>query len=296
MSGNSVEFVPGPLVSEFTREAAEAGLRQNKKFGPKIANGAAYALEQLEGRWVAAIVVNADSPFGGPADQAEEAPGPKSEGPNDTAPESEGPPSPEGESPEDTEGLEGPPSEGDSEGDKSKGKDGKGGKEEQIIQMLDALFQGLGIPNPSDALGGDPSDPSGGMPPLGPGGPDNVPPPPPGIGGSAGPDGGSAHGAPGDQHIIHEKALKPGEVPPGGTPIGAPAFSHVRENHPWKHVAGKVASIPTEQHIGNRPISDVHAELVSLTNELGGGYRVAQLEEAIDPAGERIARAVISMH
>jgi hypothetical protein len=70
----------------------------------------------------------------------------------------------------------------------------------------------------------------------------------------------------------------------------------VRNDHPWKHVAGKIASIPTENPIGDRPMSDVHAELVSLASELGGGYRVAKLEEATDNSGRRIARAVISIH
>lgn len=293
MSVESVEFVRGPLVSEFTREAAEKGLRQNTKFGPKIASGAAYALDEVEGRWVAAIVVEADSPFGGPADQSEEAPAPKSEGPDDTA-APEGGEEPKGDSEGgESEGPEGLPGEG---GEHKPGEEGKGGKEELIIQTLDAICQALGIPNPSGA--GDTLSPDAS--PLGPGGPDGaIPPPPPGPAGpgAGGPPGGGIPGhGPGDQHIVHEKALKPGEVPPGGTPIGAPAFSHVREDHPWKHVAGKLASIVVANPIGDAPIADVHDELSSLANELGGGYKVTGLQESYDESGQRIAHAVISMH
>ncbi len=289
MSVEAIEFISGPLVSEFSREAAEAGLQHH----PKVASGSAYALHNVEGRWVAAIATESASPFGGPADQDEESPGPKSVGPGDTTPDPDDDPGELKDAPEGPEDSD-PEVEGLDDDTKSKSDSDKTDLKD-IAKALKQLGDALGIP--LDLGHADPSkDGPEGLdgPPIGPGGPDNMMPPPPNLA-PEGPVGAPA--GKGDiQTIHHEKALKPGEVPPGGTPVGAPAFSHVRADHPWKHVAGVIASIPTENYIGNRPMSDVHAELVSLTNELGGGYRVAKLEEDVDASGRRIARAVISMH
>lgn len=289
MSIEAIQFMQGPLVSEMSRDAVEEGLRHH----PKIAKGAAYALSTVEGRYVAAVAVESASNeglFGGPADQSEESPGPKSIGPDDTTPDLDdgsenGPDSPEDAEPEPLDdGGEDKDGEGD-EGDK------KESKEDRILKLLDAISTALGITPPGDG----PDDGAGddlGVAPLGPGGPDNLPPPPPPGGPSAG-----SHGDPSnEQRIIHEKALKPGEVPPGGTPVGAPAFSHVREDHPWKRTAGVVASFSTEAPIGNRPLSAVYSELVGLTDEIGGGYKVKKFEEGTDSNGNRVARALISIH
>src|ERR1700721_2311942 len=91
-----ISILPGPLTSEMTREQATAALVNHPGFDKK----AKAQIEQVEGRWVAAIVKQA-GPFdggGAPADASEEAPGPKSEGPDDTAPDdgSGGPPPPDG--------------------------------------------------------------------------------------------------------------------------------------------------------------------------------------------------------
>lgn len=290
MSVESIQFLQGPLVSEFSRQAVEDGLRHH----PKIAKGAAYALHTVEGRYVAAIALESDANeglFGGPADQSEESPGPKSIGPDDTTPDLDdgsenGPDSP-------SEAEPGPPTDGpdgDADDGSDDGGDKKESKEEHILKLLDVIVKALGI-DPEGGAGPEGGDDLG-VSPLGPGGPDgDVPPPPPGLG-TPTPHGNDSN----EQRIIHEKALKPGEVPPGGTPVGAPAFSHVREDHPWKRTAGVVASFSTESVIGNRPLSQVYDELLVLANEVGGGYKVKKLEEGVDNNGNRIARALISIH
>lgn len=288
----TVEFLPGPSTAEVSRQKAEEGLRRNAA----VVAGAAYALEQFEGRWVAAIVHEAAPPFGGPpapggppgggpADASEEAPGPKSEGPDDQEPSAD-----EGGAPE---GLGGEP-DGDEGGDK---KDKKGGEGHELHQVLDALTQiaeALGVPL---GLGDSPVPGADGLDaPAGPAGPP-VPGaggPPPGHPGAPGAPGGAAgaHGA--DQAIMHMKALKPGEVPPGATPASAPAFSSVREDHPWGHIAGQVASFQVDSEIGDTPLADVESELQALASEVG--YKVTRFGEGRNDEGQRVASAVISKH
>ena len=134
-----IEFIPGPLTSQMTRAAAISALKQH----PDFRKNSAFAVEQLEGRWVAAIVHQAGPPpFGGgaPADSDDEAPGPKSEGPDDTAPDA-GPP-------DDGGGDEGPPSDdgGDSGPPKEKGKGGESHELKMIADMLTQVMQALGLP------------------------------------------------------------------------------------------------------------------------------------------------------
>lgn len=289
MSNLSVEFIPGPPVNEYSREAAEAALRRHSK----VASGAPYAIEEVKGTWVAAIIHEAEFPPAG-GDEEESSPAPKSEPGGDEG-ASAGPPEPDGDESGPPSGDEGG-SEGDSEGGEKK-KDGKGGKEEEILALLQAVVQALGIPvDAGDGLGG--GDELGGMPgedPLGAGGPPDAggPPgaggPPPGAGGP--PPGG--HGG-SEQHIIHERSLKPGEVPPGGTPVGAPAFSHVRPDHPWAEYANRMASFHVSTELGDAKVADVEPELHALASEIG--YRVARLGEARNEFGQRVAAAVVTKH
>lgn len=263
----SVELIPGPLISEMGRTAAERILRTHGA----IQKGASYAMEQMDGRWVAAVVHEAAPPFGGggPADAAEESPGPQSEGPDDEEP-SEGPPS---------DGDSGGESDSDGESKPPKEKGGEKGELHQVMQMLQQIGEALGIP-----LGlGDSPVPGADGPPGAPGA--SGPPPPPG--GPAGP------GGPAEQHVIHEKTMKPGEVPPGGTPIGAPAFASVRSDHPWAHIAGKVASWEVSEPIGNTPLHVVAQELDGLSREIGYRYK---LREDRDQHGNRVAVALITKH
>ena len=139
-------FATGPKVASVERSEALRLAKENPAF-PRDADD--ITLAELDGHWVAAVHV-ADSPFGGPADETESAPGPKSEGPGDTAPpeksddgdsdggDSDGPPSDHKEPDGDEGGKDGPP--------------GKGGEKHEISQLLDLLTQvatALGInPNP----------------------------------------------------------------------------------------------------------------------------------------------------
>lgn len=266
-----IEFIPGPLTTQMPRNRAEAALQAH----PAIKKGSAYAMEQLEGRWVAAVVHTAENPFGGggPADAEEESPSPKSEGPDDSEPSEDK----SGDSGPDDAGLpgeEGLPGE-------DKGEEGKGGELHQVLDALHAIADALGVP-----LGM--ADPTGLAGPEGPSGPPGMPPPGP-------PD---AHGgpppAPAEQHVVHERVTKPGETPPGGTPIGAPAFASVREDHPWAHVAGKVASFEVAEKIGNAPLPEVEQELTHLASEIG--YHWKNLREATNDDGDRVAVAVITRH
>lgn len=271
-----VEFLPGPLTSAMPRTSAERAISQH----PAIREGAKYALEQMDGRWVAAIVHTAgEPPFGGggPADAEEEAPAPKSEGPDDAEP-SEGPDVPKPDSA--GGGEEGPPKHED-----GKGGD-KGGDLHQLMQMLQQVMEALGLPvgmGDSMVPGADEgSMPPPAGPPHGPGGP--MP-------------GGPPH-QPGDvatQHVVHERVTKPGETPPGGTPVGAPAFASVRSDHPWAHIAGKVASFDVTSEIGDTPLNEINSELQALASELPG-YKVARLREDRDNHGQRVAVAKITLH
>lgn len=259
----------GPLTSKVSRAEAEAKLKRNPNF-PKEAE---FELWEQGGRWLAAWH-EAGPPFGAPADTDEEAPGPKSEGPDDTAPE---PPDAEGEKgpeddPEGPEGDEGPPKEKKDKGEK--GGDVK--LDHEIFDLVQQIAVALGI------AGGGPEDSP--VP-----GDDAAPPPPappgPPHGGPEGPD----------QEIKHERALKPGEAPPGTTPVGAPAFSSVADDHPWKKVIGKTASFSVEERIsGDTTMASVDAELRRLAH--GTGFKVKQIVEGVDDDGHRVAKALISAY
>jgi hypothetical protein len=86
--------------------------------------------------------------------------------------------------------------------------------------------------------------------------------------------------------------LKPGEAPPGSTPIGAPAFASVADDHPWKDVLGKKRTFKVDEPIGDMTLASVKAELDSLAE--GTGYQVKQLIEARNESGQRVASALIS--
>lgn len=265
MAKVNIELVEGPRVADVSREIAEAQLKSHPAF-PK---NASFKLDEIKGQWIAAIVQAGPGPFGAPADSEEESPAPKSEGPDDTAPES-----PDSESPDEggDEGEEkGPP----------KDKKEKGGGSEELHKIFDLLNQvavALGIP---DTMGPDAS-------PV-PGGDEGAPPAPPGP--PAGPEGaGGEH-----DKVDHLKALKPGEAPPGTTPVGAPAFSHaIPDGHPWKEYVGVTSSFTVEEPIGDTPLAQVRAELNHLART--SGFKVKQLREGRDEDGRRTAAAMISVY
>lgn len=273
----AIIFATGPKVGTMTREAAVEAAKTSPQF-PQGADD--ITVEELDGHWVAAIHV-ADNPFGGPADQTDDAPGPKSEGPGDTKPEEggdEGPPKDdEGAGPDD--GEDGPPKPED-------GKE-KGGESHELHALLDAvqkILVALGIPDSEGAEGASPVP--GEEPPEGPPGPEAGPPgagaPPP----PAGPEG---------------KSLKPGEVPPGQTPVGAPAFSHTNpiiargEPHPWEGLIGVAATFEVEERVPDHySATDVDDELREVA--YGTGFKVKQTHVHTDESGHRIATALISAY
>lgn len=264
----------GPQTSAVSKVQAEKELRDHPQF-PKTAE---LEVWEQDGHWLAAWHDSswrtAEFPpakdEGG--DEEEEAPSPKPEdggGSEDSGPE------PFGD--DGGEGDEGPPK-----------KDGEGSEKHEITQLLHLVTQmatALGIVPGPGAMEGPAPGAEGPMPPGPPGGPPH------------GPHGGPA--AP-DQTVQHQRALKPGEAPPGTTPVGAPAFaSTVADTHPWKGMIGKAASFVVEHQIPeNVTLSSVDLELQRLAyntrcSELPEGFKVKQVGET-RVEGQRVARALIS--
>jgi hypothetical protein len=266
---SKVQIITGPPTSKVSKADAEAKLIAHPQF-PKNAD---FTLEEVEGRWIAAIAAKtADgNPF---ADNA----APEGGG---GPPAAEGPPSPDGP-PEGDDGAGSDHADGEDKPEgKEKGDKEKGGEKSEIAhltQLVTLLVQALGLdPNGASPVPGV-DDPHGGPDglPSEEGGPSEGPPEP---------------GSDNKTHTVHERALKPGEAPPGSTPVGAPAFASVADDHPWKGVLGQKRTFKVEEEIGDQPLSSVHAELSQLAN--GTGYRVAQLTEG-QQDGRRVARALIS--
>lgn len=258
---SKLEIIQGPLSSKMSKEEAERALTSN----PAFVKGSSYTIDNVEGRWVAAIA--AGPPFG--ADAAEDAPEPT---PDDGPPEDL---KPDSDKPE--------PSDSDSEDKPKKDKGEKKGLEAEVkhlTEMLTKIVDALGLGDPTDSpVPGDD---------MGPGGPDDLGPPPMPPGGpEGGPDDSSK------QHIVHERALKPGEAAPGTTPIGAPAFSNVREDHPWLSMVNEAATFSVTDDIGDTPTDEVRKELQSLASEIG--YNLRQFQHEVKE-GHRVASALISKY
>lgn len=276
----AIIFATGPKVTTMTREAAIQAAKESPQF-PK--NADEITVDELDGHWVAAIHV-ADSPFGGPADETDDAPGPKSEGPGDTEPPKEDKPD-DGDGDDGGDDSDGPPHK-EPDGDEH-GKGGEGHEIKAVLDILNQIAVALGIP---DLSGGAESPVPGEEPPAGPPGPDAGPPVP---GGEEKPE-----------EVHHEKALKPGEVPPGGTPVGAPAFSHTQHpnpiiarggEHPWVGLLGVTATFEVEERVPDHySAADVDAELQEVA--YGTGFKVKQAKVETDANGHRIAKALISAY
>lgn len=278
----AIIFATGPKVTTMTREAAIQAAKESPQF-PQGADD--ITVEELDGHWVAAIHV-ADSPFGGPADETSDAPGPKSEGPGDTKPDIsedvKDEAAEEGESPEHEQKEK---EEGDTDDD-GKSKGGESHKIDALFDAVQKILVALGIP---DTEGESPIP--GEEPVEGPPGPEGPP------GGAPGPEK--------PEEVHHEKALKPGEVPPGGTPVGAPAFSSTKhpnpiiargEKHPWEGLIGVAATFEVEERVPDHySAADVDAELQEVA--YGTGFKVKQAKVWTDEAtGHRYAKALISAY
>lgn len=280
----AIIFATGPKVTTMSREAAVQAAKESPQF-PQGADD--ITVEELDGHWVAAIHV-ADSPFGGPADETDDAPGPKSEGPGDTKPDPEESKDEEpdgdesGDSEHDGDAPDGPPHK-EPDGDE-KGKGGEAHKIDALFDAVQKILVALGIPDVEEA-----GPVPGEEPPAGPPAPDAGPP---------------AGGPEQPEEVHHEKALKPGEAPPGATPVGAPAFSSTQhpnpiiargDEHPWAGLIGVVATFEVEERVPDHySAADVDAELQEVA--YGTGFKVKQAKVETDENGHRIAKALISAY
>lgn len=257
-----IKIVRGPSSTRLSKEAAATELEKLPGF-PKEAT---YSIEEVDGRWVAAVIVpKVAAPF--PPKDDEPAPSGDSSGPPfDEGDKGDDVPSEKKDDGDDEPSSDGPPK-----------QDGKMSVEHQLAQLTDMLTK------ITDALGL--SDPSGMVPGMDDG---SVPPPgPPGAGGPPVPPGKPGVDAQGKQHVIHERSLKPGEAPPGTTPVGAPSFASVQveEDHPWKDaIEAGVKEFEVESPIGDERLSAVADELKMLASPYG--YTVTDLA----PHGEGTSR------
>lgn len=252
-----LRIIKGPPVARMSRTAAEKKLQEI----PQMKEALSWELRDIDGTWVAAVTLpkeattkQATPPPFAPADEA---------APDEAAPP-EGPPTDDG-------GDEGPPSDEGDEKPKDEGKGEKGLEHqvEALTHMLTKLMTALGLGDPT----GPPEGPMGhegdpGAPPLGPEG--------------AGPDG--------KTHTVHERALKPGEAPPGTLPVGSPTFASTNPDHPWKDYVGVKRSFTLEEPIGDRTMASVRDELNQIAN--GTGYSVKRAKEGLKD-GVRVARVIV---
>lgn len=267
------KIVRGPESSKVSRENAESQLKAHPAF-PK---GATFDLEDIDGRWIAAIAASDETVEKKSEVKEAELPfSPEEDGPA----EESGPPTDDGPPSDDAEGGEEKP-EGESpsedKGEKHE-KGEKGGELAKLEHLLTTLLTALGI---------SPDGPESPVPGL-----DEGPPaPPPGHPGEGG---GPPTDAEGKTHTVHERALKPGEAPPGTTPIGSPAFAatKVADDHPWSDAIGVKRSFPVEEVIGDTPLSEIKSELDAIAD--GTGYQVKQLVEGRNKDGQRTAKALIA--
>lgn len=154
---------------------------------------------------------------------------------------------------------DGPPSD-DSEGDgpPKDGKDEKGGEMHAVLDILAQIADKLGILPPGAPMAPgaeDPMGPGAGAPPM-------APPAPAG---------------PKPQEIMHRTKLKPGETPPGGTPVGAPAFASTD--------LSRLASFDAFDDTPGKTVKQAHAELTAVYGP--HGFVVRQIKRVEN--GQRLA-------
>lgn len=269
-----IKIVRGPSSTNLKKEAAATELEKLPNF-PKDAT---YEIDEVDGRWVAAVLIPKTAEFPPPSGEEEAGP------PAPSADEEAGPPEEKSESKSDDESSsEGAP--------KADGKgDGKMSVEHQLANLTDMLTKitdALGLSSPADGM--IPGADDGMVPP--PGGPEG--PGPTGTGGDPSMGHKPGVGSDNKMHTVHERSLKPGEAPPGTTPVGAPSFASVQveEAHPWKDaIEAGVKEFEVESPIGEERLAAVAAELKGLAEPYG--YTVTDL--APSGAGStRIASARI---
>lgn len=255
-----VQIIQGPPTARISKAQAEEALRKH----PDFPRNASYKIDELEGRWIAAI-----------SSVKQAAPPAFAEGGDEPA----GPPVDDGASADSFDGGDDKPSddEGEEKPKEDKGEKGKGeaGELKQVLHMLTTLMDALGL-SPQGPEDSPVPGPDGEVAPPGPG-PEGLE---PGV------------GADNKTHTVHERALKPGEAPPGTTPVGAPSFASTNHDHPWAEVLGKKRSFTVQEEIGSQDMSTVAHELSALC--AGTGYEVKQLREGTARDNKRVARAIIA--
>lgn len=272
--------VPGPPVASVSRPDAIEQLYNHPRF-PK--NAKLADIFEENGKWTAKLKV-AEFPPGGIADDDSDDDDlgvnkPPKKNKNDY----EGPNGDNSDEPID-EGSDDESS--DDSGAKGEGdKKDKGGEKHEIGELLkkvDALLTALGISAPGDDADSPVPGPEGGDVP------DAPVPPPPGAG--APPHGG--HGGPGGPPPFPTRGLKPGEAPPGSTPVGAPAFASVKD-HPFSEFLGKVQSFEVSD-ITDKPLGQCIGEIKALVEPYN--YYVHQAKATIDQDGNRRVAALVADH
>lgn len=208
-------------------------------------------------KWVATLLEPKTAEFPFKDDEEDNADAPPKES-DDSDSEDSPPTNDSGES-------DGPP-----KGDKPEGKPkGEKGELGQVLTLLHSIADALGIAPPGAVPGAE--DPLS---------PDGPPPPPPGPPGAGGPPPGDVGGVggPGHQEIVHRTKLKPGDTPPGVTPIGAPAFASSNQ-------LSRMASFDAFDDTPGKSIKEAKAELEALYGP--HGFKVRQIKRV--EGGRRLA-------
>lgn len=211
-----MEYITKNLQSDPGMSQSEAllALQTDASFKP---GSVVSSIRRRKDHWVAEILEPKTAEFPPKKDEGGDDEGSSDGPPKDDGPPSDGPPSDDGggdDLPEGLPGLDGPPG---LEGGDDK-PEGKGNTEDAILHTLTQILHAL----------------QGGGAPEGMGGPDALGPPDGGMAGPPPPKGGPPMGGPpgagGPPPGAKPKPpMKPGMTPPGGTPIGAPAFASTRE-------------------------------------------------------------------
>lgn len=234
-------------ATNISRETARASLESNFD-GAEVLD-----LKRRGDQWIATILEPKTAEFPPKDDDSEDSAPPKFE--EDDASDSDGPDGP----PEDSDGGEGegPP--------KAEKKEGPKGELNEVLNLIQAIADKLGIvPGPAAPGAEDPLAPDG--PPMPPPGPPVGPPSPHGgVGGE------------GHQEIVHRTKLKPGDTPPGVTPIGSPAFASSQ--------LSRMASFDAFDDTPGKSIKQAKAELEAIYGP--HGFKVRQIKRVEN--GQRLA-------
>lgn len=228
-----------------TRQQAHESLTSSEDF---VAGTEVLELKRRGNQWVATLLEPKHAEFPPPKDDDNEEKTDSDESPSKDESGSEGDDAPKGEGPPKPEGP-------------------KGGEKSELNAVLDILMavaDKLGV-GPGAAAPGAEDNPM----------PGDGPPPPP----SPAPPGGGL-GGPGHQEVVHRTKLKPGDTPPGVTPVGSPAFASVQEQQ-----LSRMASFDAFDDTPGKSIKQAKAELEAMYGP--HGFTVRQIKRV--EGGKRLA-------